>query len=301
MNNISGDWKFHSVTEYVSTPLKSFKLARPLSLRDIFLPFLWARKPEKQPIMERQPGKSDTFHSAPSVQVQVQTVAAPWPISRPMSPYIVPTNCAVANEWQKLRPYDPLSHERRGPQFHYTPQSISRPHSPPSLSPSPAPSLFSYDNDPQDDTLEIEEISDSEEDDDTGIELLVGEYEEAPEDYGRVQVVGFDEDEDVATTHSKILHGLTSFSANHSPSIYRAISARQKFRQNGQQKSKRSYTESIESSDSEYESGFDYESFRRTRRRVGRNMNMDMSCETLSVSSRASSVCPQDFDVDMEL
>lgn len=102
----------------------------------------------------------------------------PWPISRSTSPVPIPSprlHPSVSTEWQKLRAHA-LAHHARAYQF--------RSHTPPSLSPSPAPSSTTTSYHESD--IEIEELGDSGSDDeDSGTELLIGEYEEAPENYGK--------------------------------------------------------------------------------------------------------------------
>lgn len=180
---------------------------------------------------------------------------------------------------------------------------MSRPHTPPSLSPSPSPSASSCYTDQRDDDIEIEELTGDREEGDSGIELLIGEYEEAPENY-RKDTMYDSEEEDIAQSHKSILYGLERLSArNRSPSPMVAFKTAMQQRLQRERalpkKSKRSYAESSGSDCSSYDGGLDWEDpGRRTRRRVMRRIPDDcVSIHSFDGSSNASS----DNEIDMEL
>jgi len=214
-----------------------------------------------------------------------------YPASRPSTPSYSPQFPTMgATEWQEPRPHSPAY--PLGQTFRsYTPRSFSRPHSPPSISPSPSPSVQSHY--PDSNTIEIEELS---EDDaaDSGIELLVGEYEEAPENYRQHQ--NDEEDEDWENQQS-VLYGLERLTANQTPSpISRAMV--QRIREGGQYsvqspRTKRSYADSV-GSDSDYDSGRDSTSScggRIRRRRLSKRREI----ESKPVSTRTT----PDFHMEM--
>ncbi|PWW80618.1 hypothetical protein C7212DRAFT_165166 [Tuber magnatum] len=204
----------------------------------------------------------------------------------------------VHSEWQKLRIHTALPLDCRN-RFGHLPRNLSRPHTPPSLSPSPVPSQCSYCTDHCDDgdDFEIEEIEDEDEDEDSGVELLVGEYEEPSPDYGREM---YDSDED-DETQREIVYSFGMLSAGRGPSPIARAMAQQQLKFGAQpRKAKRSYTESVGNSDSDYDSGFDSQSSeRRTRRRVIRQR--DGSVGAVSVGTSYAGSQTSDCEVDMEL
>jgi hypothetical protein len=120
---------------------------------------------------------------------------------------------------------------------------------------------------------------------------LIGEYEEAPENYGKT--IYDSEDEGVKGQHS-ILFGLEKLSATTS-----------KIHDGPRRKAKRSYVESSdEESGCSYDSGIssvdsvDSNWGRRVRRRVVRKIPAD---DHISVSSYDGSNNSSDDEIDMEL
>lgn len=196
-------------------------------------------------------------------------------------------NSTVHSEWQKLRIHTSISQDCHN-RFSHIPRNLSRP---PSLSPSPTPSQCSYYTDHCDDAddFQIEEIE--EECGDSGVEFLVGEYEEPSPDYRRNM---YDSDED-DEAQQEIVYSFGMLSAGlGSSSIARAMAQQQP------KKAKRSYTESVGNSDSDYDSGFDSQSSeRRIRRRVFRQR--DGSVEAASVGTSYAGSHTSDYEVDMEL
>lgn len=227
------------------------------------------------------------------------TSPRPIPFS---SPRLSAANSAVHSEWQKLR-----FHQERRNQFGFAPRNLSRPHTPPSLSPSPAPSQCSYYTDYCTDELEIEEIvEDDQSGDDSAVELLIGEYEEAPENYGKSLPYDADE-EDIAESHREILFGIERLSAIRGGaefSAFRPMTTGQQWPHLGAhpRKGKRSYAESVGTSDEDYDSGVDSQgSGRRVRRGVTRR---DGSVEAVSVGNRENPYPEShvsDYEVDMEM
>ncbi|KAG0132882.1 hypothetical protein HOY82DRAFT_556938 [Tuber indicum] len=230
-------------------------------------------------------------HTPPSWTTQ-STSPRPIPSA---SPRLAPMNSTVHSEWQKLRIYAAPQDCRN--RFGHVPRDLSRPHTPPSLSPSPAPSQCSYYTDHCDDAddFEIEEIED--EYGDSGVELLIGEYEEPSPDYGREMYDSDDDDE----SQREIVYSFGMLSAGRGPSPIAKAMAQQHFKFGVQpRKAKRSYTESVGSSDSDYDSGFDSQSSeRRIRRRVIRQR--DGSVEAVSVGTSYAGSQTSDYEVDMEL
>lgn len=104
----------------------------------------------------------------------------------------------------------------------------------------------------------------------------------------------YDSDED-DETQQEIVYSFGMLSAGlGSSSIARAMAQQQP------KKAKRSYTESVGNSDSDYDSGFDSQSSeRRIRRRVFRQR--DASVEAASVGTSYAGSQTSDYEVDMEL
>ncbi|CUS10426.1 unnamed protein product [Tuber aestivum] len=212
------------------------------------------------------------------------------------SPRLAPIGSAVHSEWQKLRIHAGLPQDCRN-RFGHLPRNFSRPHTPVSLSPSPSPSQCSYYTDHCDDAddFEIEEIED--EDEDSGVELLVGEYEEPSPDYGRPM---YDSDED-DEAQREIVYSFGMLSACRGSSPIARAMAQQQLKFGAQpRKAKRSYTESVGSSDSDYDSGLDsQDSGRRTRRRVIGQRDASVCATSFGTSYAGSQT--SDYEVDMEL
>ncbi|RPA98820.1 hypothetical protein L873DRAFT_1685793 [Choiromyces venosus 120613-1] len=237
---------------------------------------------------------SPRLHTPPSWTTR-STSPRPIPSA---SPRLVPITSTVNSEWQKLRirianPQDCCNY------FTHVPRNLSRSHTPPSLSPSPAPSPGSYYTDHYDDVddFEIEEIEDDD-DGDSGVELLVGEYEEPSPDY-RNNMYDSDEYEE-SRLETEIVHSFGMLSAGVPSPIAQAMAQRQHKFGAPARKAKRSYTESVGNSDSDYDSGLDSQSSeRRTRRRVIRQR--DGSVEAVSVGTLYAGSPTSDYEVDMEL
>lgn len=156
-----------------------------------------------------------------------------------------------------------------------------RSQTPPSLSPSPAPSATTTSHHESD--LEIEELDDSTSDDeDSGTELLIGEYEEAPENYGKPV---YDSDEEDG---KHVLSGLERLSAG-------GVRMRMPV---PVPRSKRRYDEESSGSDS----GYSYDSGVGSAGSVvsewGRRVRRRVDDDAVSVCSYDDS---SDNEIDMEL
>jgi len=160
-------------------------------------------------------------------------------------------------------------------QFHSTfpnasPPLVPRHHqfrscTPPSYSPSPTPSVASsfYSTD----MVEIEELAEDYSDD-SGIELLQGEFEEAPENYGQKQQNEMDSEEDEQEVLQRLRRLIASqhVEGNASLQAYGAA-GRDGFITSALRK-KRSFTESLDgSADDESDDRTDSSSGGRIRRR----------------------------------
>lgn len=210
----------------------------------------------------------------------------PWRASRSSSPVSIPSprlHPSVTSEWNALRSHTGPSHYSRPYQF--------RSHTPPSLSPSPAPSSTTTAYHESD--IEIEELdSSSPDDEDSGTELLVGEYEEAPENYGKPV---YDSDEEDGKHVLFQLQQLSAGPRTVFPRMSMAVPVPVR-------KSKRRYDTESSGSDSgcSYDSGvgsagsFDSVWGRRVRRRV---TDDDDTVSVCSYDGDSSS----ENEIDMEL
>ena len=168
---------------------------------------------------------------------------------------------------------------------------------PPSYSPSPTPSVASslYSAD----MVEIEELADDYSDD-SGIELLQGEFEEAPENYGQKQEDEMDSEEDEQEVLQRLRRLIASqhVERNASSQASEAAAGRGSFITSALRK-KRSFTESLDGSadDDESDNRTDSSSGGRIRRRKLVPMRPRQKRDTQDSSGRST----PDFMMEMDM